>query len=198
MIAWADIISISIGANDYFDNDDVYTLAVGAFFMLNNKQLDEIADQFYLNLCAIIDTIKTLNPDVTILLQNVYDGVWYGIAEHLYKACVNRVNDKIYQFDREHPGAVEICDISPAMNGHPERLAADCVHPNAAGNVAIAEVVLQQLYDLGLGTQTTPVINTPGEDWNYFERFYENKVLARFLTVLVRLVTGNMRSTASA
>ena len=192
-IAWADIISISIGANDYFDSDDVYSLAIGAFLMLNGRRLDAIADQFYLNLCDIIGTIRTLNPDVTVLLQNVYDSVWTGIGTHVYKACINRVNDKIYQYDREHPGAVEICDVGPAMNGRPECLADDCVHPNAAGNVAIAEVVLQQLYDLGLGTQTTPVVNTPGIDYNYFEKYYENKTLARFLTVLVKLVTGNLR-----
>ena len=192
-IARADIISISIGANDYFDHEDVYNLAIGAFLMLNGRRLDAIADQFYLNLCAIIDTIRTLNPDVTILLQNVYDSVWYGIGTHVYKACINRVNDKIYQYNEEHPGAVEICDICPAMNGRPECLADDCVHPNAAGNVAIAEVVLRQLYDLGLGSQTTPVVNTPGIDYNYFEKYYENQTIARFLTILVKLVTGNLR-----
>ncbi len=35
------------------------------------------------------------------------------------------------------------------------------------------------------------MINTPGVDYNYFEEYYENKALARFLTVLVRVVTGN-------
>lgn len=192
-IAWADIINISIGANDYFDNDDVYKLAVGAFFMVNDKELDGIADQFYRNLCDIIGTIKTLNPDAVILLQKVYT-VWYGIAAHMYKACAGRVNAMIDKYEKEHPGDVEICDISPAMDGHPERLASDCVHPNAAGNVAIAEVVLQQLYDLGLGTETVPVVNTPGIDYNYFEKYYENKVLARFLTVFIKLLTGNLRT----
>ena len=189
-IQQADIISISIGANDYFANDDVYKLAVGAFFMVNGKELDAIAENFYGNLCAIIEEIRSLNPDATILLQNVYC-VWYGIAAHIYKACSGRVNAMIEKYADEHPGEVHLCDISPAMNGHPERLAADCVHPNAAGNEAIAAVVLRQLYDLGLGTETTPVINTPGVDYNYFEEYYENKALARFLTVLVRVVTGN-------
>ena len=190
-IEQADIISLSIGSNDYFDNPDVYKLAVGAFFMVNGKELDAIADQFYVNLCAIIDEIKALNPDVTILLQNVYC-VWYGIAAHIYKACSKRVNAMIEKYVEEHPGAVYLCDISPAMDGHPERLADDCVHPNAAGNVAIAEVVLQQLYDLGLGTQTTPVIHTPGEDYNFFEVYYDNQTVARLLTVLIKLLTGNL------
>ena len=196
-ISRADIISLSIGANDYFDHPDVYKLAVGAFFMVNGKELDAIANQFYVNLCAIIDEIKALNPDVTILLQKVYC-VWYGIAAHIYKACSGRVNAMIEKYDKEHPGAVYLCDISPAMDGHPERLADDCVHPNAAGNVAIAEVVLRQLYDLGLGTQTTPVINHPGEDYNLFEYYYENKTVARLLTVLIKLLTGNLIRQAAA
>lgn len=196
-IADADIISLSIGGNDYFDHPDVYNLAVGAFFMINGKELDAIADQYYINLCAIIDEIKALNPDVTILLQEVYC-VWYGIAAHVYKACTNRVNAMIEKYDKEHPGAVYLCDVSPAMDGHPERLADDCVHPNAAGNAAIAEVVLQQLYDLGLGTETTPVINNPGVDYNFFEYYYENKTVARLLTVLVKLVTGNLAKRAAA
>lgn len=195
-IAWADIISISIGANDYFDHDDVYNLAVGAFFMVNDRQLDELADQFYRNLCDIIGEIKALNPGAVILLQKVYS-VWRGIAAHVYKACAGRVNAVIDKYAQEHPGDVVLCDISPAMDGHPERLAADCVHPNAAGNVAIAEVILQQLYDMGLGTQTVPVVNNPGIDYNYFEKYYENKILARFLTVFVRLITGNMRPQAA-
>ena len=190
-IADADIISLSIGSNDYFDNPDVYKLAVGAFFMVNGKELDAIAEQFYTNLCAILDEIKGLNPNVAVLVQNVYC-VWYGVAAHIYKACSNRVNAMIEKYDREHPGAIHICDISPAMDRHPERLADDCVHPNAAGNAAIAEVVLRQLYDLGLGTETTPVINTPGVDYNFFEYYYENRILARLLTVLVKTLTGNL------
>ena len=190
-IADADIISLSIGGNDYFDNPDVVKLAVGAFFMVNGKELDAIAEQFYENLCAIISEIRALNPEATILLQELYC-VWYGVAAHIYKACTDRVNAMIEKYDKEHPGAVVLCDISPAMDGHPERLADDCVHPNAAGNVAIAEVVLQQLYDLGLGTETTPVINTPGVDNNFFEKYYENPIVARVLTVLIKTLTGNL------
>ena len=189
-IRQADIISLSIGSNDYFDNPDVYKLAVGAFFMTNGKELDAIADQFYVNLCAIIDEIRAINPNVTILLQNVYC-VWYGIAAHVYKACSGRVNAMIEKYVAEHPGNAYLCDIAPAMDGHPERLADDCVHPNAAGNVAIAELVLRQLYDMGLGTQTTPVINNPGVDYNFFEKYYENKTVARLLSVLVKILSGN-------
>ncbi|MBQ6065505.1 MAG: SGNH/GDSL hydrolase family protein [Clostridia bacterium] len=196
-VARADIISLSIGGNDYFDHPDVVNLAVGAFFMVNGKKLDGIAEQFYENLCAVIGEIKALNPDATILLQKLYC-VWYGVAAHIYTACTGRVNAMIEKYDKEHPGAVVLCDISPAMDGHPERLADDCVHPNAAGNAAIAEVVLRQLYDLGLGTETTPVVNHPGVDYNFFEKYYDNKTVARLLTVLIKTLTGNLVPRAAA
>ena len=196
-VARADIISLSIGGNDYFDHPDVVNLAVGAFFMVNGKKLDGIAEQFYENLCAVIGEIKALNPDATILLQKLYC-VWYGVAAHIYTACTGRVNAMIEKYDKEHPGAVVLCDISPAMDGHQERLADDCVHPNAAGNAAIAEVVLRQLYDLGLGTETTPVVNHPGVDYNFFEKYYDNKTVARLLTVLIKTLTGNLVPRAAA
>ncbi|MBQ6163559.1 MAG: SGNH/GDSL hydrolase family protein [Clostridia bacterium] len=189
-IADADIISLSIGSNDYFDHPDVVKLVIKALFGLNRKQMDEIAEAFYQNLCGIVDTIYGLNPDVTLLVQTVYC-VWYGFAGNANKACSDRCNAMIERYDKEHPGRIVICDISPAMNGHPENLADDCVHPNAAGNVAIARIVLKQLYDLGLGTGLEPVVNAEGVDWNFFETSMENKQIAALVTALVKIVTGN-------
>ena len=42
--------------------------------------------------------------------------------------------------------------------------AKDRIHPSAVGNEKIALTVLQTLYDNGLGSETVPVINTPGID----------------------------------
>ncbi|MBQ6420230.1 MAG: SGNH/GDSL hydrolase family protein [Clostridia bacterium] len=193
VFARATVICLSIGSNDYFDNDDVYKLAVGAFFGVNGKKLDAIADAYYENLCAIIDILHEMSPDATILLQKVYC-VWYGISAHIFKACQTRVNDVIDRYDAAHPGAAVVCDISPAMDRKPENLADDCVHPNAAGNVAIARVVLQKLCELGLGTETEPVVNVPGEDYNFYVEYMENKTLAKFLTVLIKILTGNVKN----
>ena len=189
-VADADIISLSIGANDYLANDDVYRLAAGALFRLNNKKLDAIAEHFYDNLCVIIAEMRALNPDAVILLQTVYS-VWYGFAANAFDASAQRCNRMIEKYDREHPGMVTICDISPAMNGKPENLADDCVHPNAQGNVAIARLILAQLHDLGLGENTEPVVNTPGVDYNLFEQMIENRFLAKLVSFLVKVLTGN-------
>ena len=188
-IAWADIISLSIGANDYLANPSAVSLTVGALFKLNYKTLDKIADGFYDNLCLIIDRMTELNPDAVILLQKVYS-VWYGFAANAFDAAASRCNAVIEKYAAEHPGKVVICDITPAMNGIHENLADDCVHPNAAGNVAIARIVLAQLKDLGLGTETEPVVNVQGIDYNFYVKQF-GPFAGKVIEYLVKTLTGN-------
>lgn len=188
-VAEADIISLSIGANDYLANDRVVSLVVGALLGTNNRTLDEIKEHYYDNLCDIISEIKQLNPDVVILIQSVYV-TWSGFAEKAFAAGALRVNEMIDRYIAEHPGEVTLCDISPAMTGHPENLADDCVHPNDKGNIEIAKIVLQKLYDMGLGTETVPVVNAQGENYNYF-KVRISKSFGGIITVIVKLLTGN-------
>lgn len=185
----ADIICLSIGANDYFDQDDTAKLLVGALFGVNRKTMDAIAEQYYDNLCMILDEIRAVNPDAVVIVQKIYRA-WYGFAAIAYRAMTKRINGMIDRYDREHPGRIAVCDLQSAMYGKPRNLADDCVHPNASGNVAIAEVLLQTLYDLGLGTETVPVVNVPGEDWNYFTEYY-GKGKGALLAAVVMLATGN-------
>ena len=186
----ADIICMCIGANDFFNRPDTDKLLVGALFGVNKAKLDAIADQYYENLCAIMDRITTLNPDAVILVQTVYC-IWYGLAANANRALSERVNAMIEKYDRTHPGVIHICDVAPAMNGQPQNLADDCVHPNARGNVAIARVILQTLYDLGLGTETEPSVNVPGVDCHFFMDRFGRDTKGMLLTALVMLITGN-------
>ena len=50
------------------------------------------------------------------------------------------------------------------MEGHPEYIAADTIHPSAVGNVELARLILRHLKDLGLGEKTEPATNKPGID----------------------------------
>lgn len=187
----ADIISISIGSNDYFANDDVANLVIGALLGVNNKTLNEIAENYYLNLCGIIDEIRELNPHAVILLQNVYIA-WNGVTSKVFEAGAGRVNKMIdrYLAQTEYDN-IYLCDIAPAITGHGDCIASDCVHPNAKGNVEISKIVLKQLYDLGLGTQTEPVLNTPGIDYNFFvEQF--GAFAGTLITSIVKTLTGNL------
>lgn len=187
----ADIISLSIGANDYFANDEVVSLVVGALLGTNNKQLNAIAENYYENLCAIVDEIHVLNPDVVILIQNVYTA-WTGFAGKAFKAGAGRVNKMIDKYLAEHPdNGVYLCDITPAITVGSGTIASDCVHPNAKGNIEIAKIVLNKLYEMGLGTQTEPVINAKGIDYNFFEEEYGTST-GMLLTLIVKTVTGNL------
>lgn len=189
-VAWADIISLSIGSNDYLANDDVVMLVIGALLGINNKTLDEIADAYYVNLCDIIDEIHSLNPDVVILIQNAYV-TWTGFAGRAFNAGVSRVNGTIDKYLENHPdNGVYFCDISPAITGHKDRVADDCVHPNDKGNVAIAELVLGQLHEMGLGTETVPVVNAKGINYNYFTNLLGD-FFGPVVSVIVKVLTGN-------
>ena len=152
--------------------------------------LDQTAARYYENLCTILDSIASLNPDAAVIVQTYYCSC-RGVAEKINLAVTDRVNAAIEQFDREHPGRIHICDISPAMTGKPANLADDCLHPNAKGNVAIAEILLKTLCDLGLGSETTPVVNVPGEDWSYYFRVSDNRFEAFRTTAFMMLATGN-------
>lgn len=185
----ADIISLSIGANDYLANDEVVGLVAGALFGLNNKKLDAIQDEYRITLNAIMDRIFELNPDATVLIQTYYNA-WRGFANKTFAAGADRVNAVIVEYAEAHPDRVTLCDISSVMEGHPEYLADDCVHPNALGNIAVAEVVLKQMHDMGLCEATEPTVESVGINYNYFVD-YIDKTFGKLITFLVKLLTGN-------
>ena len=57
-----------------------------------------------------------------------------------------------------------IADVAKALTDSEHDFAADRIHPSAAGNEKIAKVILQTLFDNGLGSKTEPVIHTKGVD----------------------------------
>ena len=47
----------------------------------------------------------------------------------------------------------------------------DEIHPSAKGNEIIAELIINKLYEIELGTGTTPVISAQGKDINISSAF---------------------------
>lgn len=187
IISEAEIISISIGGNDYFNTSDVVLYALCGLTGLGSNVLDKVADHFYDNLCIIMSTIRELNPDALVLLQTV-GNTWYGIGSRPYGAGTSRINDRIKKYASEHPDDIEIVDIASVLTGHKEYVAADTVHPNAAGNVAIAKAIQEKLVELGYADSTELVILNPGEDYDYFDRYYggiKGKVLEAIIHILL-------------
>ena len=151
----ADIITISTGGNDFLTKNWVgmglYGIATG-----NYSKLDPIVENYRKNLTSIINRIKKLNPNAVIIVQTIYNphnDVW----TKAFQEGVDRMNAAIKSVKKK-TGGFEIANVGAVISGHPEYIAADTIHPNAKGNIAIAEYMLKFLKKLGLGTKTVPVI----------------------------------------
>ena len=188
-VAEAEIISLSIGGNDYFAEPSVVLVAAGLVFNIPTSEYKRLTAQMIDNFAKIIDEIRALNPDATLLVQTLYSS-WFGLLGLGYRRGTNTVNDMIFAYLEAHPGAFEIVDVDGAITGHKELVALDTIHPNAAGNVVIARVILEKLKALGLGENTEPVVPAQGIEYNYFVDEY-GKFFGPVITALVRFFTGN-------
>lgn len=158
----ADIISISIGGNNFLLGN-INELLYDGIVKEDAARFDEIADGFYEDLGKIVDGIRALNADAAIILQTLYNPQT-GYVGEVYQLGADRLNAKIRAFAKAHPADVLVADVAQALTDSDKDFAKDRIHPSAAGNEKIARVVLQTLFDNGLGSKTEPVITTPGAD----------------------------------
>ena len=159
----ANIISISIGGNDFLTSN-MATLLIGTK-LGSKKQMESTGAKFAENFAAIIQKIKRLNSSAAILVQTVYNPNT-GFFSDVYQEAVDTLNGAIRSYLASHKGAFSIVDVASAFAGHArEYIAADTIHPNSKGNLVIAKLILRMLKALGLGTATEPVINNPAIDW---------------------------------
>ena len=165
----ADIISLSIGGNDFLTSNMV-RLGIEAGAFNNLETFDEIAESFYENYCKIIAKIREINPDAVILAQTLYNPMNNPLKE-IYQAGADRLNAVYHRYLKENPKSIVIVDVGKAFEGHPEYIADDCVHPNSIGNEIIAKLVLKTLKELGLGKTDVPVINVEGTDFGTYKLF---------------------------
>lgn len=158
----ADIISISIGGNNYLVGNLPRMMV--DFLVKNDLSLyDEVAEGYYEDLCAIFGFIREHNPDAVILMQTLYNPQESYMGE-VYQPGCDRINECVRRYDEEHPGVIEIVDVAARLTDHSTDFAGDHVHPSAAGNEKIAVAVLEKLAEQGLSETTEPVINAPGRD----------------------------------
>lgn len=161
-IAAADIISISIGGNNFLLGN-MNALLYDAIVKEDYTRFDEITDSFYQDLQQIVRTIRQMNPDAAILLQTIYNPQTGTIGE-VYQQAADRFNDKFRQYAAEQTDGILLVDVAQALTDSDRDFAEDRIHPSAVGNEKIARAVLQTLFEHGLGTQTTPQIAEAGRD----------------------------------
>lgn len=168
-VARADIISISIGGNDFLMNN-LFGLIADALIKEDYSKFDAIADGFYSNFCRIVERINALNADAVILMQTIYNPQT-GHIRNVYQQGADRLNAQMLRYSEEHPGEIILVDIATALSDTMDNFADDDIHPSALGNEKIAVAVLETLKANGLGTNTQPVITTKGEDFRIPETF---------------------------
>ncbi len=175
----ANIISISIGGNDFLTSNMAGLLISGKFG--SGSRFDTIGEKFSANFSAIISKIKKLNPSAAILVQTVYNPN-AGFFSDVYQKGADTINGAIRSYLSSHGGAFSIVDVASAFAGHArEYIAADTIHPNSKGNLVIAKLILQKLKALGLGTATEPVINNPAIDWTGSSGESKGNIISYFI-----------------
>ncbi len=158
----ADIISISIGGNDFLMSN-LIGLMFDSIVKGDHTEYDKIAEGFYTNFCKIVDIINSHNADAVILMQTLYNPQ-SGYLRAPYQEGADRINAAIERYNTENPGEIVIVDVGTALGDDMANYADDEIHPSAAGNEIIAKIILDKLYELNLGSNTAPVINAKGKD----------------------------------
>ncbi len=185
----ADIISLSVGSNDYLASSDVILLGAESLIGYTGE-IRAREENIYENFCKIIARIYEINPDVTLLVNNVYVA-WRFIGKKIFTDATVCVNDVYDRYLAKYPGSFYLVDFASALNDRPDLIADDCVHPNAKGNVELAKVTLAKLKEIGKGENTEPVVLVEGVDYNFYIETY-GKALGIFLTILIKTLTGNL------
>lgn len=188
----ADIISISIGGNDFLMNN-LIGLMFDSIVLNDHREYDRIAEGFYSNFCKIIDIINSHNADAVILMQTLYNPQ-SGYLRAPYQQGADRINAAIEKYNSENPGEIVIVDVGTALGDDMANYADDEIHPSSQGNEINAKTILEKLYETGLGSSTEAVVAEKGEDIEIPEIFTASLRIAgtvfNAISVIYNFFTG--------
>lgn len=145
----ADIISISIGGNDFLmDNLSKILKEVKEG---NFETVEKVCAKYKENLETILSKIRKLNGDAVILLQNLYNPRWDDLRD-VYGAGIEYLNGTIGSFTAEHnQDKVLLVDVAAKMKDFDSSyFQADQVHPSIKGHQKIAQCVQDVLFENGI------------------------------------------------
>lgn len=159
----ADLILISIGGNDFIKPKTELPARILPAAVGITDNVDAVQKEFEVNFARIIEKIKSLNSKADVVVQTVYNGhkLLIGWA---YDLATSRVNASVENYLKQNPGAYIIVDTAPVFENHREYIAVDTLHPSALGNVAIAQVILDKLYEVGIAETDVLTVNAEGID----------------------------------
>ena len=145
-VKWADIISVSIGGNDFLLDHAALLIIEGIIFNDYSK-FDKIGETFYENFSKSMERIRELNPNAKVIVQLLYTSWTFDFARKPYNQASKRINDAIIKYAEEKPQNIFVVDTSRIFDGRRDCISTDTIHPNAQGNIELAKAV-QNVFDL--------------------------------------------------
>lgn len=188
-VKWADIISVSIGGNDFLLDHAALLIVEGIIFNDYSK-FDKIGETFYENFSKSMDRIHGINPNAKILVQLLYTSWTFDFARKPYKQAAKRINDAIIKYVEENPQNICAVDTSEVFDGRRDCISTDTIHPNAQGNIELAKAVQSKLCEIGLANTAELVLLVPGIDRDYLIEYFGTP-LGQIIIFAANVATGN-------
>ena len=188
-VKWADIISVSIGGNDFLLDHAALLIVEGIIFNDYSK-FDKIGETFYENFSKSMDRIHEINPNAKILVQLLYTSWTFDFARKPYKQAAKRINDAIIKYVEENPQNICVVDTSEVFDGRRDCISTDTIHPNAQGNIELAKAVQSKLCEIGLANTAELVLLVPGIDRDYLIEYFGTP-LGQIIVFAANVATGN-------
>ena len=188
-VKWADIISVSIGGNDFLLDHAALLIVEGIIFNDYSK-FDKIGETFYENFSKSMDRIHEINPNAKILVQLLYTSWTFDFARKPYKQAAKRIIDAIIKYVEENPQNIYVVDTSEVFDGRRDCISTDTIHPNAQGNIELAKAVQSKLCEIGLANTAELVLLVPGNDRDYLIEYFGTP-LGQIIIFAANVATGN-------
>lgn len=188
-VKWADIISVSIGGNDFLLDHAALLIVEGIIFNDYSK-FDKIGETFYENFSKSMERIRELNPNAKVIVQLLYTSWTFDFARKPYNQASKRINDAIIKYAEEKPQNIYVVDTSRIFDGRRDCISTDTIHPNAQGNIELAKAVQAKLGEIGMASTTELVLLTPGIDRNYLIEYFGTP-LGQIIIFAANVATGN-------
>ena len=200
----ADIIHVSILGNDLLQdmsmNDVVLDAAQGLYTII-----DGIAETAYENITGIVARIRELNPDATLIFQNVYNPLSEKstlvdeetratlAAEHdtypedfrqLGAGILDRLNGVLDRYLAEHPGAFIIADAQAEFDRifaedyerGKDLIYPDYIHPSNEGHAVLADLTQGILEANGLADASAALAEYKTMRKNVLDNYFDGIV----------------------
>lgn len=197
----ADIIHVSILGNDLLQdmsmNDVVLEAAQGLYTII-----DGIAETAYENITGIVARIRELNPDATLIFQNVYNPLSEKstlvdeetratlAAEHdtypedfrqLGAGILDRLNGVLDRYLAEHPGAFIIADAQAEFDRifaedyerGKDLIYPDYIHPSNEGHAVLADLTQGILEEQGLANASAALAEYKTMRKNMLDNYFD-------------------------